>query len=87
MIGARRGSSSHRSLVGIGSREQEALEDLEIIELISETVVGLKFCNFDEEGDSNESRGGQAMSTVDVSKAASDVLIVEIFVTKYSLKV
>ena len=42
MNGARTGSSSQRSLVGIGSREQEALEDLDTKVVISETVVGLK---------------------------------------------
>ena len=87
MTGARRGSRSRRRLVGIGSRGQEALEAFEIMELISESVVGLKWSNFDDDGESKESRGGQAMSTVDVSKTERDERIVEILVTKYSLNV
>jgi hypothetical protein len=87
MTGARRWSRSRRRLVGIGSREQEAFEALEMMALISETVVGLKCSNLDVDGVSKESIGGQAMSTVDVSKTVSEVLIVQIFLTKYSLNV
>jgi hypothetical protein len=87
MIGAKTGRRSHRSLVGIGSREQEAFEDLEMMEMISSVVVGSKCSNLDVDGESRVSKGGQDMSIVDVSKVASDVRIVEIFVIKYSLNV
>ena len=62
ITGAIDGSKSRSKLVGIGSREQDALDAFLMMDEISPDVVSLKFSNFDEDGLSNVSKGGQFSS-------------------------
>ena len=59
-----------------------ALEDFVAISVISKAFVGLKHCNLDVQGVSNDSTGGQSIISIEFSNAASNVLILTIFVTK-----
>ena len=68
-------------------RYKRLLRIFAITEITSSTVVGSNCCNLRVDGDSRVSKGGQTKSTVDVSIVASVVLMVEIFVMKYSLNV
>ena len=87
MTGAKIGRMSRRRLVGIGSKGQEAFDAFLMMEVISETVAGLKLSNLEEEGIRSEFRGGHCKLSIDVSILARRVLIFDIFDTKNSLKV
>ena len=59
MTGAKDGRISWSRLVGIGSRGHVDFEDLLMMDMTSEDVVGLKESNFEEDGTSREFSGGQ----------------------------
>ena len=82
ITGARTGSRSCKRLAGIGSRIQVALEDLVTISVISKAFVALKHSNLDLQGVSNDSTGGQNITSIEFSNSASNALILAIFVTK-----
>ena len=58
MTGAKVGRTSWSRLVGIGSRGHVYFEDLLMMDMTSEDVVGLKESNFEEDGTSREFSGG-----------------------------
>ena len=87
IIGARAGRTSWSKLVGSGSKGQEALDDFLMIEVISETVAGVKVVNLEDDGMSNDSNGGQCRVSIVFSMSARMFRMLEIFVIKNSLKI
>ena len=71
----------------LGSKAQEAFEDLRITVIISETVVGLNICKLDLDAVSKLFKGGQAMTVAEDSHVDSKHRIPDIFVTKNSLNI
>ena len=71
ITGASTGRRKFRRLAGIGSKAQEAFEDLRITVIISETVVGLNICNLDLDAVSKLFKGGQAMTVAEDSHVDS----------------
>ena len=57
MTGANVGRTSWSRLGGIGSRGHVDFEDLLVMDMSSEDVVGLKESNFEEDGTSSEFSG------------------------------
>ena len=62
-------------------------EDTLINSVISKAFVRLKHCNFDVQGVNRESRAGQSITSIEFSNAASNVLILAIFVKGSSLNI
>ena len=87
MAGAKDGRTLRRRLVGIGSREQEALDDFLMIEIISEIEAARNECRFEEDGVKREDKGGHCKSSVDGSISVKIDRTLDIFATKKSLKV
>ena len=52
-----------------------ALEDFLTISVISKAFVGLKHSNFDVQGVSNDTTGGQSITSIEFSSAGSNDLI------------
>ena len=71
----------------MGSRAHEAFEDLAMISVISETVVGVKSSSTVVHGFSSVDTGGQVGALVVLSRVQRSSLILEILVVKNSLNI
>ena len=87
ITGAITGRTSRSRLVGIGSRLHVALDAFLIMAEISDVVAGLTDSNCEVDGDRNEVSGGQRRSSIVASILENPVLILDILVTKNSLKI
>ena len=79
ITGVKVGRMSQRMLVGIRSSTQDVFDDFLMTEAISESIAGMKDCNFEEEGVSKEFNGGHCKSVIEVSIPARTVRIFDIF--------
>ena len=86
IIGTRTGRRAQRRFVGIGSKEQDALDEFVIMVVTSKSVVGLEADSLDLYGGSKVFKGGQASSAVEDSQVTSRVRIFDIFATKEFIK-
>jgi len=78
---------SGRRFARIGSRVPVSLDNFLIIRVISGAVAGIKLCNLGVEGLSGWLKIGHRLSSVELSKVESELLILANLVTKKLLKV